>query len=1334
MLKVLQIFSDSNFIPHGHCYHWKPGLVWLHLGSDLIIGFSCFSILLLLTYFLRHRPDIPFRKIFWLFCAFIIAYGTTHLMEVWTLWQPYYWLSGLFKALTAGVSLYTAGILVHLISKALAVPNSLTQVETANAALAIEIQKHQKTESEVQECTQRLSLLIEQTPLAVIEWTPNFEVVDWNPSAEKIFGYSKQEALGRHAIELIVPQSASEQVNQVWTQLLLQQGGTRSTNENLTKDGQKIYCEWYNTPLINSEGQVIGVASLSQDITERKLAQEALQKAKNDLEIRVEARTQELKQALGSLEAVVAQLQSEIEQRQQVEAALREREEQYRTVVDNVKEVIFQTDTEGLWTFLNPAWSEITGFAIAQSLGTPLLDYVHPDDRQRNLEQFQPLIEGKKEYCCHELRYLTASGGYRWIEVLALVTFDGEGTITGTCGTLYDITERKQAEDALAKRERYLAALVEVQRWLLGFKGDSQYGSLNLNPYTEILKLLGQVSGASRVYVFENHWDTKGRLLMSQKGEWCTLGIHPEIDNVALQNLCYDDFFPRWAQYLAQDEIIAGVVAEFPESERIVLELQGILSILVLPLTVNGKFFGFIGFDNCIEARPWQASEVDLLRAAAAAVSLWHESFLAHKALRQSEARLRKQHRALSELAKCQSLYSGNLSVALQDITRAAASTLDADRCSVWLYNEDHSSLHCVDLYELTPHRHSAGYELTTAQYPNYFKALQADRIIAATDTHSDPRTQEFSASYLTQLGITSILNVPIRLRGVTVGVLCTEHIGSKRQWTLEEQNFGSTVAYMAALAMEASNRAAAEKALRASEEQFRQLTENLREVFFLVAPDVSQILYISPAYEEVWGRTTKSLYERPRSWLDSVHPQDRDRVAATLARHLNEEQNFHEEYRIVRPDGSVRWVWVRAFRVLNEVGVVTRLAGIAEDITEHKQAEEALRRSEAKYRALLEQIPAVTYMAALDETSTTLYISPQVEVLLGYSQAQWQHHPNLWYQQLHPDDRERVFAQLADTHAKGEPFVREYRLLTRAGGVLWIRDEAVVVTDEAGNPLFVQGVMFDITKRKRAEVEIMNALAREKELCDLKSRFVSIASHEFRTPLATIMSTAELLEYYEWPREEEVEQLHLIQEAVKQMLQLLEDVLFIGTADAGQIRFNPEPLALNEFCQELVAEIQRGMSLNSTATGIQHTKESCPCTINFVSRGQSFLACMDKKLLRQLLSNLLSNAIKYSPDGGTVHFDLVCQGDEAIFQIQDRGIGIPKEDQPRLFEFFHRGKNVGAIAGTGLGLAIVKTCVGLHRGHITVQSEVGVGTQFTVTLPMKNHFCMAPYAETTTT
>lgn len=1315
MLKLLQLFSNSNLIPQGHGYLWKSDLVWLYLANDLAIAFSYFSISLLLTYCLRQFSDLPFQGIFWLFCALIIGGGTTHLITVWFLWPPDYWLSSLLKAITAGVSVYTASKLIRLLPEAFAWLKP-AQPSASHKTQEQEIPESQKIETERQEFTQRLSLLVQQTPLAVIEWTPDFKITDWNPAAEKIFGYGKSEALGRHGIDLVGSGNDREQVNQVWKQLLLQKGGTRSTNKNFTKEGREIYCEWYNTPLIDSEGQVVGVASLVQDVTERKLALLALQQAKNQLEIRVEERTQELKQA-------IAQLRSEIDRRQQLEAALREREEQYRSVVDNVKEVIFQTDVNGLWTFLNPAWSEITGFAIADSIGSLFLDYVHSDDRQSHLKHCQPLIEGKKEYCRHEARYLTNSGSYRWIEVLAQLTFNADRTITGTCGTLNDITERKQAELALAERERYLAALVEVQRRLLAFEGDTYYRESSASPYTEILKLLGQVSGASRVYVFENHWDAMGSLLMSQKAEWFAPGIHPQIENSTRQNLPYENCLPRWAQLLSKDEIITGVIAEFPESERLILEPQGIISILILPLKVNGKFFGFIGFDNCTEVRPWQASEVDLLTSAAAAVSLWQESFLAQTALKDSEARLRKQHMAVSELAQCQSIYDGNLSVALQEITETVAYTLDAERCSVWLYNDDRSKIHCVDLYELTPNHHSSFHQISCREYPSYFNALEAEGIIAASDAHTHPSTLELSASYLTPFGITSLLDAPIRLGGITVGVLCTEHTGSRRQWALKEQNFVSTTAYMVSLAMEASNRVAVEKALRESEERFRSLVAHIPGVVYRCAYDADRTMeFISDVIEEISGYPASDfLHNQVWTFPDLIEPQDLARVEQVVAKSVAQRQPYVLEYRIIRRDGSVRWVYEKGQGVFAVDGNLLWLDGVLFDITEHKQTQEELRVSEEQFRQLTENIREVFFLTTLD-LSQILYISSAYEEVWSRTTKSLYEQPSSWFESVHPEDRDRVVTAFTQHLQQEQYFEEEYRIVRPDGSERWVWVRAFHVLNEMGSLERIAGIAEDITKRKRAEAEILNALCKEKELGDLKSRFVSITSHEFRTPLTTIMSTAELLEHYEWTKEEEVEQLHLIQDAVKHMLHLLEDLLFIGTADAGQLQFNPEPLDLKEFCGDLVAEIQQGKSLKPSPRGSQHS-------LTFISPERTLLACLDKKLLRQLLSNLLFNAIKYSPSGGTVQFELCCQGDKAIFQVQDQGIGIPKEEQPRLFEFFYRAKNVGAIGGTGLGLAIVKQCVDLHGGAIAIDSEVGVGTRFTVTLPLKNHFSLAPFS-----
>lgn len=246
-----------------------------------------------------------------------------------------------------------------------------------------------------------------------------------------------------------------------------------------------------------------------------------------------------------------------------------------------------------------------------------------------------------------------------------------------------------------------------------------------------------------------------------------------------------------------------------------------------------------------------------------------------------------------------------------------------------------------------------------------------------------------------------------------------------------------------------------------------------------------------------------------------------------------------------------------------------------------------------------------------------------------------------------------------------------------------------------------------EVVERQRLEEELRQSLAKEKELSDLKSNIISVVSHEYRTPLTSILTSAELLQHYgyQWPEEKRHRHLDRIQISVKHLTQLVSDVLLISKAEAGKLEFNPAPLDLVVFCSELVEELQ-------LATKTEHN-------INFKSCGSCKDASLDEKLLRQFLSNLLSNAIKYSPEGGNIQFDLICKDDTAIFRIQDRGIGIPLEDQAQLFEPFHRSRNVGTISGTGLGLAIAKKCVEQHGGQIGVESEVGVGTTFTIRLPL---------------
>ncbi len=313
------------------------------------------------------------------------------------------------------------------------------------------------------------------------------------------------------------------------------------------------------------------------------------------------------------------------------------------------------------------------------------------------------------------------------------------------------------------------------------------------------------------------------------------------------------------------------------------------------------------------------------------------------------------------------------------------------------------------------------------------------------------------------------------------------------------------------------------------------------------------------------------------------------------------------------------------------------------------------------------------------------------------------------WGNVLHPDDLQLCIERWSRAYQTGNSYEIEYRFKRASDGTYrWHLGRALPMKNENGEIVQWVGTGTDIDDQKQVEAELRSALEKEKELSLLKSSFVAMASHEFRTPLTTILSSAEILECYshKYTETKKLEFLQRIQVAVKHMTGLLSDVLLIGKAEAGKLGFNPSFLNLEQYCHKLVEEVQL----------TTHTH-----TIVFNSQGEYVDAYMDEKLLLHIFSNLLSNAIKYSPQGGTIRFDLIYKLEEAIFQIQDEGIGIPKIDQAQLFNSFQRGSNVGNISGTGLGLAIVKKSVDLHGGQIQIESEINIGTVFIITLPLNN-------------
>lgn len=247
-----------------------------------------------------------------------------------------------------------------------------------------------------------------------------------------------------------------------------------------------------------------------------------------------------------------------------------------------------------------------------------------------------------------------------------------------------------------------------------------------------------------------------------------------------------------------------------------------------------------------------------------------------------------------------------------------------------------------------------------------------------------------------------------------------------------------------------------------------------------------------------------------------------------------------------------------------------------------------------------------------------------------------------------------------------------------------------------------------DVSRSEWAEDEIRQTLTQKQWFDTLQQRLVSVLSHEFRTPLSTILSSVELLEHYShrWTAARKQRHFKRIQAAVHHMSLLLDDIVLLEQQQTQCLSFNPAPLDLEQFCRHQVVELQHSANR--------------PVAIQLETHGVPIPMQADEQLLRYILTNLISNAIKYSPQQETVWVELRFEPPVVVLQVRDRGIGIPPGDQPTIFSLFYRGSNVGPISGTGLGLAIVQQCVQLHGGTINVVSTEQQGTTFTVTLPIE--------------
>jgi PAS domain S-box-containing protein len=379
-------------------------------------------------------------------------------------------------------------------------------------------------------------------------------------------------------------------------------------------------------------------------------------------------------------------------------------------------------------------------------------------------------------------------------------------------------------------------------------------------------------------------------------------------------------------------------------------------------------------------------------------------------------------------------------------------------------------------------------------------------------------------------------------------------------------------------------------------------------------------------------------------------------------------------------------------------------------DIRALERAQEQLRRAEAQFTALVEHIPAVLWMDLPDDHQTPVYVSPQVESLLGVTPAEYLADPNLWDKLLHPDDRERAIHEYVDAIQGADRFTSEYRMVARDGRILWIRNETEILRDETGSPTLVQGVMFDITDRKRAEAELEAALELEREATerlravdDMKNTFLQAVSHELRTPLTSVLGIALTLQRRDEVRLAPFEVDDLLNRLVgnaRKLELLLSDLLDLDRLARGIVEPRLRPTELSAVLRRLAGDW----------TAAEHPIE--------VDADPAF-AMVEAAKVELIVENLLANAVKHTPAGTTIWVRLIPVDDAVVIAVDDDGPGIPESLRGTIFEPFQQGPDTPQYSpGVGIGLSLVAGFARMHGGRAWVEDRPGGGSSFRVLIP----------------
>ncbi len=640
-----------------------------------------------------------------------------------------------------------------------------------------------------------------------------------------------------------------------------------------------------------------------------------------------------------------------------------------------------------------------------------------------------------------------------------------------------------------------------------------------------------------------------------------------------------------------------------------------------------------------------------------------------------NDSLVRKYHDALVDLTTSQVIQGGDRHTAFAKISEVTAHTLDVERVGIWLFDPTHTRLTCADLYARSTQSHSSGLELTAADYPQYFQALQQVHPIDATDVKTDVRTNEFWESYCQPLEISSLLDVPVRMKGEIVGVVCHEQVGPQREWDLEEIHFARTITNFVALALESLERGRMESALRESEERTRLIVENALDA--VITMDMAgHITGWNPKAEKIFGWSPEEALGRPLVSL-IVPQQFREAHNSGLENFRKTGEgvvlNKRLEISALHRDGHEFPVELAISPIQSQAGVT--FSAFIRNITDRKQTEDAVK-NVAKFP---DENPSPVLRVSQD--GLILYANPASARLL----STWKTRVN----EAVPLNIKRFVQSTLGMKSSQEIEVDCHE------------DIYSLVVAPIPDEAYVNMYGRNVTARRKAERAMLEA----KETAELanraKSDFLATMSHELRTPLTGILGYAQLLKNDTDIADKHRNGLAVIENSADHLLSLINEILDLSRIEAGSLELHVEPINLSRHLDTL-SSIMRARAED------KHLSFTFECLSELPP-----LVLGDERRLRQVLINLLDNAIKYTKEGGLA-LKVGYHEDSIRFLVEDTGMGIRSEDLEAIFKSFQRvhDRKLG-VEGTGLGLAISQKLVSLMGGVLQVKSSVGEGSQF---------------------